>query len=322
MMIEDIVKIDIDKDLFSKITSLEASIDKCKDLNNGNSTVILRKASMVRSVNSSLAIEGNDLNPLKMVDMISGKPVMGPFDEIVEVKNALAAYGSLQKWRPWSIDDFLEASDVLMFGLVECSGFRTANVGIFENDLLIYRAPDHSEVPSMMERLFDWCSASNLPEPILGAVAHFYIESIHPFDDGNGRMGRLWNTKVMMDSDSLFGLVPMETYIRRRQEDYYSILEYSQHDGRLDCTDFVKFCLDCSIQAFDDLSHIRDDDMVRLLESMDDGVMSLRDIMARMGYGSRDKFVKKYIGPALEYGLIYRTQDSLNSRYQGYRKVF
>ena len=174
----------------------------------------------------------------------------------------------------------------------------------------------------MIERVFDWCSGSNLPEPILGAVAHFYIESIHPFDDGNGRMGRMWNTKVMAESNPAFGMIPMETYIRRRQDEYYSILERGQHEDGFDCTRFVKFCLDCSIQAFDDLSHIRDERMMELLESMDDGPMSLKEIMTRMGYGSRDKFMKNYIRPALDFGLIYRTQDDPNNRYQRYRRVF
>lgn len=255
-MMEDIVRINIDKELFALIASLESSIEACDALNNGSIGTILRKASMIGSVNSSLAIEGNSMRPLEMIDLINGKTVFGPFDEILEVKNAVAAYGRLHEWRTWSVDDFLEAFDVLMFGLVEKPGFREVGVGVFENDRLIYKAPDHSEVPSMIERVFDWCSGSNLPEPILGAVAHFYIESIHPFDDGNGRMGRMWNTKVMAESNPAFGMIPMETYIRRRQDEYYSILERGQHEDGFDCTRFVKFCLDCSIQAFDDLSHI------------------------------------------------------------------
>ena len=321
-MMEDIVRIDIDKELFALIASLESSIEACDALNSGSFETILRKASMIRSVSSSLAIEGNSMRPLEMIDLIDGEDVFGPFDEILEVKNAVVAYGRLHGWRTWSVDDFLEAFDVLMFGLVEKPGFREVGVRVFENDRLIYKAPDHSEVPSMIERLFDWCSGSNLPEPILGAVAHFYIESIHPFDDGNGRMGRMWNTKVMAESNPAFGMIPMETYIRRRQDEYYSILERGQHEDGFDCTRFVKFCLDCSIQAFDDLSHIRDERMMELLESMDDGPMSLKDIMTRMGYGSRDKFMKNYIRPALDFGLIYRTQDDPNNRYQRYRRVF
>ena len=281
----------------------------------------MRKASLVRSINSSLAIEGNDMSPLEMMDLINGRTVIGPFDEIIEVRNAISTYGKLSEWKTWDVDDFLDAFDTLMFGLVESPGFRSVNVGIFDKDVMIYKAPDHSEVPGMIGRLFEWCSDSNLPDPIIGAVVHFYVESIHPFDDGNGRMGRLWNTKVMVDSDPSFQLMPMETYIRRRQEEYYSTLEQSQHEGCFDCTRFVKFCLDCSIQAFNDLSHIKDDHMAELLESMGDDPMSLKEMMARMGYGSRDKFMKKYIRPALDFGLIYRTENNPNNRYQRYRRL-
>ena len=112
-----------------------------------------------------------------------------------------------------------------MFGLVEEPGFRRCGVGVYEGDSLIYRAPPHESVPEMVERLFSWGSGSDLPEPVIGAVVHFYLESIHPFVDGNGRMGRLWNTKILVDSDRIYGLVPMETYIRRRQDDYYRVLE-------------------------------------------------------------------------------------------------
>lgn len=321
MILEDIVKINVDKEIFDLISSLNNSINACRGLENRESKVLLRKASMVRSVNSSLAIEGNGFSPLEIKDLINGRSVIGPFDEIVEVKNAIAAYKDIPKWSAWSVDDFLDAFDTMMFGLVEQPGFRESEVGIFKGERLIYRAPDHTEVSDMVGRLFDWCSDSELPEPILGAVAHFYIESIHPFADGNGRMGRLWNTKVMVDSDPVYGMAPMETYIRSKQDEYYHVLEESQHKNGFDCTRFVKFCLGCSIQAFDDLSHIRDDNMMELLGSMGDEALSLKEIMSRMGYGSRDKFMEKYIRPALDFGLISRTEDNPNNRYQKYRRM-
>lgn len=321
MRSEDIVKVNIDDEILSMVLSLGTSIDLCRDLKGKDIGGYLRKAAVFRAVNSSLAIEGNNLSYSDMVDLINGKEVAGYFDEIVETRNATSAYKDIPKWSAWNVDDFLDAFDTMMFGLVEQPGFRESEVGIFEGERLIYRAPDHTEVPGMVERLFDWCSDSELPEPVLGAVAHFHIESIHPFADGNGRMGRLWNTKVMVDSDPVYGMTPMETYIRRRQDEYYRVLEESQHKDGFDCTRFVKFCLGCSIQAFDDLSHIRDENMMELLGSMGDEALSLKEIMSRMGYGSRDKFMEKYIRPALDFGLISRTEENPNNRYQKYRRM-
>ena len=318
---EDIVKMDLDKEVFTLITQLESSKNGCRAHEKKKTAILLRKASLVRSINSSLAIEGNNLGPLSVSDIINGKQVIGPFDEIIEVKNAIKAYGEIGRWRTWSVDDFLDAFDTLMFGLVEEPGFRKCGVGIFEGDSLIYQAPPYDQVPDMMERLFGWGSSSRLPEPVIGAVVHFYIESIHPFVDGNGRIGRLWNTKIMVDSDPIYGLVPMETYIRRRQEDYYHVLEECQSICQFDCTPFVKFCLNCFIDAFRDLSHLSDENISSLLDAMGDDTLSLKEIMARMGYKSRDKFMKNYLNPALEFGIISRTEVKNSSKYQMYRRV-
>ena len=208
-----------------------------------------------------------------------------------------------------------------MFGLVEEPGFRRCGVGVYEGDSLVYRAPPHESVPEMVERLFSWGSGSDLPEPVIGAVIHFYLESIHPFVDGNGRMGRLWNTKILVDSDRIYGLVPMEAYIRRRQEDYYRVLEECQSVGGYDCTGFVNFCLNCLIVAFVDMSHLDDGNILALIDAMGDETLPLKEIMARMGFRSRDKFMRNYLNPALEFGIVSRTELKGSSRYQMYRRI-
>ena len=114
MEIEDMVKINLDKEIFAQVSSLESAIKSCEGLEK-HLGVLLRKASLVRSINSSLAIEGNGMNPLQMMDTINGRSVIGPFDEIVEVKNAVSAYGRLSEWKAWNIDDFLEAFDTLTY---------------------------------------------------------------------------------------------------------------------------------------------------------------------------------------------------------------
>lgn len=321
MQIEDIPKIDLDADIFKLVAALDASKEECRALEGKKTAVILMKASLIRSVNSSLAIEGNDLEAYEVADIINDRRVIGPFDEVVEVKNALKAYDLIKTLDSWSIRDFLIAQDEMMFGLVEEPGFRTVGVGVFEGDRLIYKAPDSSVVEPMVSRLFDWCSKSNLPVPIIASIVHFYIESIHPFIDGNGRMGRLWSTKVLVESDPIYRLVPMETYIRKRKDEYYSVLEEGQHQGGFDCTKFVKFCLECYISAFDDLQHIKDEKMEALLTVMTYSPMSLKEIMDAMGMTNRGRFMESYIRPAMEYGLIMQTELKSRSRYQRYRRL-
>ena len=321
MELGDIPTFSIDADIFRLITALDASKEGCRILEGKRSAVVLRKATLIHSINSSLAIEGNELKAYEVADIINDQKVIGPFDEIVEVQNALKAYDLIESLDTWSIEDFLKAQDEMMFGLVEEPGFRTVGVGVFDGDKLIYKAPEASQAGDMVSRLFEWCSKADLPPPIIAAIAHYYIETIHPFVDGNGRMGRLWNTKILIESDPIYSLVPMETYIRRRQEEYYSVLEASEQQDRPDCTHFIKFCLECLISAFDDLQHVKDEKMEELLSAMSFSPMSLKEIMDAMGFSHRGLFMKSYLRPALEYGLIMQTESKSRSRYQRYRRL-
>lgn len=215
--------------------------------------MMLIRESLVRSIRSLTAIEGNGLDERQVSDILDGIGTDAPFDQMTDVRGAANAYRMIDSLEPWSVDDFLKAEDEMTFGLVEEPGFRTVDVGIFEGDRLIYKAPEASSVRPMVERLFEWCSCSDLPIPVVASIAHFYIETIHPFVDGNGRMERLWNTKILADSNPLYRSVSMETYILERRGDYYSVLEHCQRTD--DCSDFVAFCLECLISGFDDLRH-------------------------------------------------------------------
>ncbi len=321
MELEDIPKFGIDEEIFRLVAALEASKEACRDLAGKDIATLLTKASLPRSVNASLAIEGNGLGIGEVSDIACGRETSGYFDEVMEVKDASKAYAMLGTSDPWSIDDFLRIQDEMMFGLVEKSGFRTVGVGVFQGDRLVYKAPDPSVVEPMVGRLFKRCSEQVLPVPIVASIAHFYIESIHPFVDGNGRMGRFWNAEILVDSDPIYRLVPMEVYINRRREEYYAILEECQHQDGFDCTRFVKFCLECLISAFDDLRRIRDERMEKLLSAMSHEPMTLREIMDAMGAVNRGRFTESYLRPAMDCGLIVQTESKNRSRYQRYRRL-
>lgn len=253
-----------------------------------------------------------------MRDIINGRHVEGPFDEIQEIKNAIKAYKTAKTVNPWSIDDFLRVSEDMTFGLVEHDGYRRCGVGIFEGDVMRYRAPDHEQVPMMMDRLFEWGRMSESHPFVKAAVTHYYIEAIHPFEDCNGRMGRLWHSVILQRFDRFFGMVPVESGIRAVQDDYCRVMGECDQFG--DCTRFVDLMLDVTIQSLGDVLHVLDPDMVRLLDAMGDRPMTLREILEAMGLRDRSNVTRMYIGPALEYGLIEMTEPRTSPR-QRYRRM-
>ncbi len=264
----------------------------------------LSEASMLRAVMDSTAIEGNTLSYRQVADIAKGEIVEAPFDELTEVKDAVEAYRLMPTLKTWSVEDFLEAHDSMTFGLLEKPGFRDGAVGIFRGRELVYRPPEHEKVPPLVERLFQWGSESDLPAPVVASVAHFYIEAIHPFFDGNGRMGRLWNVKILRDDDDIYGNVPFESFIRRRQQEYYRVLRRCQSVTPFDCTEFVKFNLECIVSAFEQLSEIDPDEIRTLLDALGNEHLTIDELMTKTGCMDWDKMVKASILPALSLGLI------------------
>ena len=323
MILDDIPYFEINTSIFSKITQIDKLRDSCKRLANRRMELRVRKSSNLRSINSSLAIEGNEIDILKMREMINGRTIEGPFDEILETQNALKAYDEIHDVDIWSVDSFLQLHDTMMFGLVEQSGFRTHGVCITEGDRIYYVAPEAEKVEPMVRKLLDWCRDSDYPAPITAAIAHYYIEAIHPFPDGNGRIGRLWHSAVLHRYDPIFDLVPMESKIRERQGEYYAVLERCQHREVQDCTEFIEFCLDANIASLTDLMHLKDPNISKLMDAMGTDPMSSYEIMKRMGLSHKPHFMKAYLHPAMEYGLVSMTvPDHPNSRLQKYRRVF
>lgn len=321
--IEDIPNFRVTSAMFEKIATINGLIKQTDEFKDKKVELRLRKESKIRSINSSLAIEGNDLGFLTVRDVIDGKDVEGDYIDIVEVKNAVRAYGMIASADPWSIDDLLSIHSEMMFGLVEYEGFRKHGVGVYEGaDRLVYKAPDPEDVPAMVGRLFEWGHNSELPAPITAAIVHYYIEAIHPFEDGNGRMGRLWHTLLMRRYGRIFDLIPLESKIRSRQSEYYEALERCQGGDPQDCTGFIEFCLDVTISSLEDLLHLKDPRMDRLLKAMGDEPMSALDIMRSMGLSDRNHFKDMYLQPAMGYGFVAMTEaDKPSSPNQKYRKT-
>jgi Fic family protein len=202
----------------------------------------LRRDNQIRSIHSSLAIENNSLSLGQVTDIINGKRVLGAPNEIREVKNAYEVYARLVEYDPYDIENMLDAHRILMAGLAKEAGrFRSGGVGVFAGERLIHMAPPANIVPELIHNLVDWAHRSDAHPLIKSCVFHYESEFIHPFSDGNGRMGRLWQTVLLSKWRSLFAWLPVETIIRERQQEYYSVLAVADKAG--DSTAFIEYML-------------------------------------------------------------------------------
>ena len=209
----------------------------------------LRKNNRLRSIQSSLAIENNSLSLEQVTDIINGKRVFGAPKEIQEVKNAYDAYERIDQFDPFSVDDFLLAHQLMTNKLVEESGqFRYSDVGIYDSQgRVIHMGARPQFVPKLVSDLLKWAHQSNTPALIKSAVVHYEIEVIHPFADGNGRMGRLWQTIILNSWNPIFAWLPIETMVFEHQNEYYEVL--GRADKNNDSTVFIEFILEMIIKT-------------------------------------------------------------------------
>ena len=229
----------------------------------------LRKENRIRTIHSSLAIENNTLSLEQVTAVIEGKHVIAPPKDLLEVQNAIKVYEDIDSFDPLSIDDLLRAHKELMGGLVSEAGrLRSGNVGIFAGDKLIHAGTPAKYVPNVLADLFSWLASGEVHPLITSCVFHYEFEFIHPFQDGNGRMGRLWQTLILSRWNDLFAWLPVETLVKEHQEDYYDALAGSDEQG--DCTRFIEFMLGMISQALDDVITSGNDDGIN--DGINDGI--------------------------------------------------
>lgn len=215
---------------------------------------MLRKQNRIRTIRDSLAIEGNTLSLEQVTAIFDNKRVIGPKKEILEVSNAISAYEEVSKWKASSEKDFRKAHSILMKSLLQHPGrYRAGSVGVLKGDKVSHIAPKAIQVPRLMEALFEFVEKEkkSLSPLIISAVVHYEIEFIHPFEDGNGRMGRLWHHVLLRNYHSAFEVVPFESLIKERQLDYYKVLEKCDRSG--DSTLFIEFSLELLQTAVESL---------------------------------------------------------------------
>jgi Fic family protein len=207
-----------------------------------NSSPQLRKQNRIKTITGTLAIEGNTLTEEQITAIVEGKPVLGSVRELAEVKGAIAAYDALPTFRPGNLRDLLAAHGLMMSDiLVNAGAFRTKAVGIHKGNVVHHVAPPAHQVSGLMAELTQWLTQSKDHPLITSSVFHYEFEFIHPFSDGNGRMGRLWQTLILSRWHPLFLSLPLESVIKDNQQQYYQALE--QADQQANSTPFVHFML-------------------------------------------------------------------------------
>jgi len=284
----------------------------------------LRKVNRIRTIQGSLAIEGNTLTEAQITDILEGKRVVAPPKEIQEVRNAVAVYEHLTQWNPHKASDLLKAHAMLMQGLLRSAGhYRICNVGVMGSQEVVHIAPPAARVTDLMQELFHWLTSTDLHPLVASSIFHYEFEFIHPFEDGNGRMGRFWQTLLLSRWHAQFADLPIESMIYARQSDYYQALNASTTGG--DAAPFVAFMLQVIHSTLDSLETPQVapqvTPQVESLLAVLQGEMSRSELMTALGLSDRKSFRERYLLPALEVGLIEMTlPDKPNSRLQKYRR--
>ena len=211
-------------------------------------TLRLRKVNRIKTIHSSLAIEGNKLSEGEVRAILEGKKVVAPLKEIQEVRNAIKTYELYPELNPFSIQDLLLAHGTMMAGLVDEVGmFRSGGVGVFDGDKAIHIAPPADRVKELMKDLFTWLENTDDHLLIRSCVFHYEFEFIHPFADGNGRIGRLWQSLILGQLNPIFEHLPVENMVYANQEAYYDAINKSSDLG--DSSPFIDFMLEEILNA-------------------------------------------------------------------------
>jgi Fic family protein len=309
-------------EIVSRVAAIAEQMGRLSVLPEHGLDLRLRRINRIRSITGSLAIEGNTLSEAQITALLNGKTVLAPPHELQEARNALAVYEQMPGWNGLQEADLLAAHEVLMKGLLDHPGrYRSGNVGVMAGQQVLHMAPQASRVPAVMGRLFEWLRVGSEHPLIASSVFHYEFEFIHPFADGNGRMGRLWQTVLLSRWQPAFAWLPVESRVHRQQDAYYRAINDST--AATDAAPFVSFMLGCiqqALQAIAPQDARQDTPQVVALLGVLTGEMTRQDMQAALGLSDRENFRKLYLAPALAAGLVEMTlPDKPNSRNQRYR---
>jgi Fic family protein len=280
----------------------------------------LRKKNRIKTIQSSLEIEGNTLTIEQITDLLNNKKIVAPKKDIVEVKNAISVYSQLHKLKVYELKSLCKAHEILMNGLVENPGkLRATSVGIVKGSAIAHVAPPGEMVRSLMNELFNYVKNDDELLLIKSCVFHYEFEFIHPFLDGNGRMGRLWQTMILKEHAPVFEFLPIETLVKEKQQEYYQVLGKSDELGN--STAFIEFMLGIIRDALEDLLKVQNVSLTN-----NDRINHFKDLIKDQFF-SRQDYLRafKNISPAtasrdlkdaVSNGILEKYGDKRTTKYK------
>lgn len=320
---------EITDEMLELVSEIMENLGKLTSVNELEKLPRLRRVNRIKSIHSSLAIENNTLTIEQVTDVIDGKRVLGPKEDILAVHNANLAYRELKNIKPYEINDLLKIHGIMMKDLVNEAGkIRTGQVGVINSQgKVVHLAPPAEFATEQLSQLFNWLKTSNTNMLIKSSIFHYEFEFIHPFRDGNGRMGRLWQTALLASWKPIFAWIPIESIIKDNQEEYYKAITLSTSQAKSNI--FILFMLDVINKAIKDIvtdtrnhyNHISNQ-ITALLEIIDSYPQSATELMKKLKLKSRNGFRNNYLKPAIKLGLIGLTEpDKPTSKNQKYFKL-
>ncbi len=310
----------ISEQILKRIASISEKIGETKSAHLSKPPTELRKKNRIKTIQSSLEIEGNTLTIDQITAILENKRVIAPEKDIIEVKNAIKVYNLLNSFNPNSLKSLCDAHKILMNGLVESPGqLRGKSVGIIQGSKITHIAPPGEMVKPLMTDLLKYLRNDSELALIKSCVFHYELEFIHPFMDGNGRMGRLWQTLILKEQNPVFEFLPIESLAKERQTDYYLALNRSDKSGN--STQFIEFMLDIIDETLESLLDIHS-----LTLTADNRISLYKDIIKSALFTRQDylRYFKK-ISPAtasrdlklaVEQKILEKSGDKRTTKYQ------
>lgn len=279
--------------------------------------LLLRKANRIKTIHSSLAIEGNELSEDEVRTLLEGKSVVAPIQQLQEVRNAIRCYEESGQWDAYCVDDMLKAHHCMMEGLCPRAGaFRSGGVGVFAGDKLIHMAPPAHMVPTLMQQLFTWLATAEDHLLIKSCVFHYEFEFIHPFSDGNGRIGRLWQSLLLGKLHPAFPQLPVENMVYASQSGYYKAIEESSE--LTDCSPFIDFMLGEILKTLKQSTAespfltASEQNIIQFMR--EDASISARQLAEQCGMSARQ--IEKYIAELKKKGVLQREGARKNGKWK------
>ena len=308
----------------NKIVELIASIsEKIGEVNSAHlyrPPTELRKRNRIKTIQSSLEIEGNTLSIEQITAISENKKVIAPKKDILEVKNAIIAYDRLADYNPYNLTSFCKAHEILMKGLVNNPGsIRSKSVGIIKGSVITHIAPPGNIVRSLLKELFDYIKKDKDLLLIKSCVFHYEVEFIHPFMDGNGRIGRLWQTVLLRQYSPVFEFLPVESLIKAKKLDYYKILGESDNQGNF--TGFIEFMFQIINDSLEDLLinqnvNLTSDDRINIFKEKTGSDLFTRQEYMRQFKDISSATASRDLKEAVDKGILEKTGDKRTTQYR------